>query len=182
MRTYSVGGRDVLDGYGTDEMCASGRGQVLMPWPNRLEDGRYEFDGRGHQLPLTEPESRNAIHGLVRWVSWRGADGTDGRVVMEHVIRPQPGYPFTVGLTIEYSLSDLGLSVRSTVTNLGTTRCPFGDGAHPYVRLDATTIDTRSLHVPARAVLQSDERGLPSGRSRSTARSSTSAVHARLGQ
>ncbi len=163
LRSFSVGDREVLDGYGPDDMCTSGRGQVLMPWPNRLADGRYEFDGRDHQLPLTEPENRNAIHGLVRWASWRAADRGDGRVLMEHVIRPQPGYPFTVGLTIEYTLSDLGLSVRSTATNLGTARCPFGAGAHPYVRLDAETIDALSLHVPARTVLQSDERGLPSG-------------------
>ncbi len=163
LRSFSVGDREVLDGYGPDEMCTSGRGQVLMPWPNRLEDGSYEFEGKRHQVPLTEPENRNAIHGLVRWASWRAADRNDGRVLMEHVIRPQPGYPFTVGLTIQYTLSDLGLSVRSTATNLGTARCPFGAGAHPYVRLDAETIDALSLHVPARTVLQSDERGLPSG-------------------
>lgn len=163
LRSLSIGDREVLDGYGPDEMCSSGRGQVLMPWPNRLEDGSYAFEGKRHQVPLTEPENRNAIHGLVRWASWRAADRNDGRVLMEHVIRPQPGYPFTVGLTIEYTLSDLGLSVRSTATNLGTARCPFGAGAHPYVRLDAETIDALSLHVPARTVLRSDERGLPSG-------------------
>jgi aldose 1-epimerase len=164
LRSYTVADRDVLDGYAADEMCASGRGQVLMPWPNRLADGRYEFDGRGHQLPLTEPENRNAIHGLVRWASWRAADRSDERVLMEHVIRPQPGYPFTLGLTIEYTLSDLGLSVRSTATNLGTARCPFGAGAHPYLKLDAPTIDSLALHVPAETVLQSDERSLPTGR------------------
>jgi aldose 1-epimerase len=164
LRSYTVADRDVLDGYAADEMCASGRGQVLMPWPNRLADGRYEFDGRGHQLPLTEPENQNAIHGLVRWASWRAADRTDERVLMEHVIRPQPGYPFTLGLTIEYTLSDLGLSVRSTATNLGTARCPFGAGAHPYLKLDAPTIDSLALHVPAETVLQSDERSLPTGR------------------
>ena len=73
LRSYTVGGRDVLDGYGADEQALSGRGQVLIPWPNRLQDGPYEFDGRRHQLPLTEPELSNAIHGLVRWVAWRSA-------------------------------------------------------------------------------------------------------------
>jgi aldose 1-epimerase len=163
LRSYTVDGREVLDGYGAGEMCASGRGQVLMPWPNRLEDGRYEFDGREHQLPLDEPANRNAIHGLVRWSSWSCADRSPERVLMEHVLHPRPGYPFTVGLTVEYTLSDLGLSVRSTATNLGVTRCPFGAGAHPYVRLDSSTIDALSLHVPARTVLQADERGLPCG-------------------
>ena len=51
-------------------MCTSGRGQVLLPWPNRIEDGTYEFEGRRHKLPLNEPDRRNAIHGLVRWAAW----------------------------------------------------------------------------------------------------------------
>ena len=46
---YSVGGRELLDGYGANEMSSSGRGQVLIPWPNRLQDGSYEFNGRRYQ-------------------------------------------------------------------------------------------------------------------------------------
>jgi aldose 1-epimerase len=45
-------------------MSSSGRGQALIPWPNRLQDGSYEFDRRRN-----EPERRNAIHGLVRWAA-----------------------------------------------------------------------------------------------------------------
>ena len=78
LRSYSAGGRDVLDGYGVDEQSPSGRGQVLVPWPNRLQDGSYEFDGRSHQLPLTEPEHSNAIHGLVRWAA--GASASASRI------------------------------------------------------------------------------------------------------
>src|SRR5262249_34364533 len=63
LRSYSAGGRELLDGYRADEMSSSGRGQVLIPWPNRLQDGRYEFDGQSHPPPLNEPEHRNAIHG-----------------------------------------------------------------------------------------------------------------------
>ena len=66
LRSYSAGGRKLVDGYGADEMSSSGRGQVLIPWPNRLQDGSYEFDGRRHQLPLNEPQHHNASHGLVR--------------------------------------------------------------------------------------------------------------------
>ena len=54
LRSYSAGSRELVDGYRADEMSSSGRGQVLIPWPNRLQDGRYEFDGRRHQLPLNE--------------------------------------------------------------------------------------------------------------------------------
>jgi len=141
-------------------MSSSGRGQVLIPWPNRLQDGSYEFDGQSHQLPLNEPEHRNAIHGLVRWAaSAREPD----RAVMEHVLHPQPGYPFSLMLSIEYALSDLGLRVRTTVKNVGTNPCPYGSGAHPYLTLGTATVDRLMLRVPGRTVLRPDERGLPVG-------------------
>jgi aldose 1-epimerase len=162
LRLYSAGGRDLVDGYGANEMSSSGRGQALIPWPNRLEDGSYEFDGRRHQLPLNEPERRNAIHGLVRWVAWNASAREPHRVVMEHILHPQPGYPFSLKLRIEYSLSAGGLRVQTTATNIGADRCPYGCGAHPYLTLGAT-IDRLILRVPARTVLRSDERGLPTG-------------------
>ena len=67
LRRYSVGDESVLDGYSVVAMCGSGRGQLLAPWPNRVQDGSYEFAGESYQLALDEPERRNAIHGLVRW-------------------------------------------------------------------------------------------------------------------
>jgi aldose 1-epimerase len=163
LRSYSVNGHDVLDGYAAGEMCSSGRGQVLIPWPNRLQDGRYEFGGRRHQLALTEPEHGNAIHGLVRWAAWTVRVHEPTRTVLEHVLHPQPGYPFTLALSIEYALSASGLSVRTTATNDGETACPFGAGAHPYLTLGTPTVDPLDLLVPARTVLCFDERGLPAG-------------------
>jgi aldose 1-epimerase len=163
LRAYSAGGRELIDGYGADEMSASGRGQVLIPWPNRLEDGCYEFDGRRQQLALNEPEHRNAIHGLVRWANWTVAEREAHRAVMAHVLHPQPGYPFSLGLRIEYALTDGGLRVRTAATNLGSEPCPFGSGAHPYLTLGTATIDSLMLRAPARTVLRSDARGLPVG-------------------
>jgi aldose 1-epimerase len=161
LRSYSVGGRELLDGYSADEMSSSGRGQVLIPWPNRLQDGSYEFNGRRHQLPLNEPEHCNAIHGLVRWSTWTATERQPHRVVMEHILYPQPGYPFLLRISIEYALSHNGLLVQTTATNLGTHTCPYGSGAHPYLTLGTATIDGLILQVPGRTVLRSDERGLP---------------------
>ena len=165
LRTYSVAGHDVLDGYGEDEMCRSGRGQVLIPWPNRLEDGSYEFDGRTHQVPIDDPEENDAIHGLVRWAAWRVGRRLPHAVVLEHVLHPRPGYPFSLALSIEYALSAEGLSVTTTATNVGPDPCPYGCGAHPYLRLGAAGIDPLLLEAPGRTVLSSDERGLPTGKS-----------------
>jgi aldose 1-epimerase len=163
LRAYSVGGRAVVNGYAVDEMATAGRGQVLIPWPNRLQDGRYEFEGRRHQLPLNEPEHANAIHGLVRWSVWSVAARESERVVMEHRLHPQPGYPFTLDLSIEYALSVGGLSVQTTATNVGPDRCPYGCGAHPYLSVGTDTVDATVLHVPAGTVLRADDRGIPTG-------------------
>ncbi len=160
LRTYSVGGADLLDGYQADEMCSSARGQVLIPWPNRIEDGSYEFDGHRYQLPLSEADASNAIHGLVRWASWAVSEDGPGRAVAEHVLHPQPGYPFTLSLRVEHTLSEGGLRVETTATNAGSQPCPYGAGHHPYLTV-GVAIDAVTLRVPARTVIRSDERGLP---------------------
>jgi aldose 1-epimerase len=164
LRSYEAGGAPVLDGYAENEMCRSGRGQVLLPWPNRLEDGSYDFDGQRLQLPINEVDKRDAIHGLVRWANWSVRELEDARVVMAHRLHPQPGYPFMLDIAIEYLLSDDGLSVTTTATNVGSSPCPYGAGAHPYLTL-GKAVDSLTLRAPARTVLVENERGIPVGRS-----------------
>jgi aldose 1-epimerase len=163
LRSFAAGGRDLLDAYPADAMAGSGRGQVLLPWPNRIQDGVYEFDGRRHQLPINEQAAGNAIHGLVRWAPWRLSVRDPSRIVVEHVLHPQPGYPFTLSVVIEYALAEGGLSVFTTATNIGLDACPFGAGNHPYVTAGTASVDEATLRAPAGTVLQSDERGIPAG-------------------
>jgi aldose 1-epimerase len=161
LRSYTVGGMDILDGYNVEEMARSGRGQVLIPWPNRIQDGTYESGGAKHQLPLNEIEARNAMHGLVRWVSWTTAEREDDRVVLAHTLRPQPGYPFSLALRLEYALSEEGLRVTTTATNVGREACPYGSGMHPYLTLGTETVDSLELCAPGRTMLRTDDRGIP---------------------
>jgi aldose 1-epimerase len=161
IRSYTARGREVLDGYPAGQPSPSGRGQVLIPWPNRLEDGSYEFDGQRHQLEVNEPENGNAIHGLVRWEPWTVAEREPHRVVMTHALSSQPGYPFTLELRIEYALAMDGLNVHTTATNVGESACPYGSGFHPYLTVGTETVDSVILHLPAGTVVGADERGLP---------------------
>jgi len=161
LRSYVVAGRDLLDGFPPGERPARGRGQVLAPWPNRIKDGSYEFDGKRMQLPLTEPEHGNAIHGLVRSATWDIADSAPDRVALTYLLEAQPGYPFSLALGIEYSLSEAGLTVTLAARNLGSEPCPYGSGQHPYFTLGTPSVDTLRLQVPAQVVVYSDERGLP---------------------
>jgi aldose 1-epimerase len=165
LRTYTVDGVDVLDGYAEHEMCSGGRGQLLVPWPNRIRDGRYRFGGADHQTPLSEPEHGNAIHGLVRWANWELDQRGRDRVIATHVLHPQVGYPFTLGLEVAYTLSGTGLGVAVTATNLGSEPLPYGLGQHPYFSVRTDLVDTAVLRVPATSVLEADARGIPTGRS-----------------
>ena len=163
IRSYSARGRDVIYGYPAEEMCSAGRGQVLMPWPNRVGDGRYEFGGRQQQLALSEPEHSNAIHGLVRWVPWSARVVAADRVVLVYDLLPQPGYPYFLELSIEYQLAEDGLRVRTTARNSGPRPCPFGSGAHPYLTAGTAVVDDSLLRAPGSTVLLSDDRGIPEG-------------------
>jgi len=164
LRRYSAGDRELLDGFAVDEMCSAGRGQLLLPWPNRIRDGRYSFGGKEHQLPLTEPERGNAIHGLVRWTVWAPVEYAADRIAMHHVLYPQPGYPFMLSLTVQYALSATGLTVTTSAVNVGPEPCPFGAGAHPYITVGTDLVDSATLQLPARTRLESDDRAIPVGR------------------
>jgi aldose 1-epimerase len=163
VRTYEAEGRSLLDGYGADEICTGARGQLLVPWPNRLRDGRYDFEGETHQVPLSEPDKQNAIHGFLRWESWQVADRADDRVVVEHMLHPRAGYPFALHTAVEYRVGAAGLRATVTATNLGDRGCPYGMGVHPYLRVDEDRVDSYWIESPANTLLTSDGRAIPTG-------------------
>jgi aldose 1-epimerase len=163
LREYLVGGEPVLDGYPVGAMCSAGRGCTLAPWPNRLRDGRYTFDGRTQQLALSEPANHNAIHGLVRWLPWTLLEQAEDRVVVEVTVRPQTGYPYGLQLRNDYRVDAGGLSLTTTGTNIGDQPLPYGVGFHPYLTLGAAQVDAGLLTVPADTWIAVDQRGLPTG-------------------
>jgi aldose 1-epimerase len=163
LRAYSLGSWEVIDGYGVQDRCNGGRGQPLIPWPNRLRDGRYRWKGAELQLDLSEPARQNAMHGLVRWRNWEVRAREAARVVLGHVLYGEPGYPFILALELEYVLEPRGLTVTTSALNIGPETCPYGAGMHPYFSLGAATIDEAILNVPAAHRLLADERGIPVG-------------------
>jgi aldose 1-epimerase len=164
LRSYTIAGRPAVDGFAESEMCSAFRGQLLLPWANRIGDGRYPFGGEEHQLPLDEPERGNAIHGLTRWASWAGELLSPRRLEMRHRLFARPGYPHCLDLTAVYELNPSGLRFSIAAVNVGTTPAPFASGAHPYLDVGTPLIDTCRLQVPASTVLLTDPRGLPVGR------------------
>ena len=162
LRTYDVDGVAVLDGYAEHEMVTAARGQPLVPWPNRLHGGRYTWDGTEHEVPLDEPSQGNALHGLARYRAWRPVDRTRDAVTMTLRLHPSPPYPFCLDLAVRYALTDEGVVVESSATNVGADAAPYAQGAHPYITVGGRIDDAR-LTLPADTRLPTDENQIPTG-------------------
>lgn len=163
LRVLHHEGRALVAGFGEDQMSSNGRGQLLVPWCNRIRDGRYSFGGSEHQLPLSEPKRHNASQGLVRWVAWSVLERAADAVTLGHRLLPQPGYPWTLDLRVRYQLADTGLTVTQSATNPGSSAAPYASGAHPYLRAGEGVVDGWELCLPARTRLLTDDRLLPVG-------------------
>ncbi|HWS38265.1 MAG TPA: aldose 1-epimerase family protein [Actinoplanes sp.] len=163
LRSYSVDGADIVDGFGTDEFSPGSAGQILAPWPNRIRDGKYEFEGTAYQLALTEAARSNAIHGLVNWSRWRLASQAADTVTLEFDLPAQPGYPWSLTLRTHWSVSADGLKCVQEVVNTAETNAPWGYSVHPYLKVPGVTVDETVLHVPAKSRVLADSRLLPIG-------------------
>ncbi|MBA3781311.1 MAG: aldose 1-epimerase family protein [Nocardioides sp.] len=164
LRVLEHQGHRIIDGFDADAMAAGGRGQLLMPWPNRLRDGKYTWQGRDLQLALTEPARQHASHGLVRWVSWTLEEHAPHSVSLVHRLMAQTGYPWLVELRVHYVLSADGLTVTQSATNLGDSPAPYASGAHPYLRIGEGPVDGWELTLPAASRCLVDDRLIPVGR------------------
>lgn len=164
LREFRYRDRPVIAEYGPDELPPGASGQLLAPWPNRIDGGRYTIDGTSYQLDLSEPAQGNAIHGLTRWAGWQEAEHTADAVRLRHVLHGHPGYPFCLDLAAEYRLSAAdGLQVSVTASNPGSRPAPYGTGSHPYLTTGAPVVDECELLLPAAQWLRPGDRGIPRG-------------------
>jgi aldose 1-epimerase len=164
LRMLSHDGMALITGFEPDELPPHSAGQLLSPWPNRIDGGKYEFGGKIHQLELSEAARGNAIHGLSRWANWKPAAHMSDEITLTHLLLGRPGYPFCLELSVSYRLDAAeGLQVSVTAVNVGQQPAPYGTGCHPYLTTGATAIDDCELELPAAQWLPADDRGIPAG-------------------
>ncbi len=163
LRIFEVGGEPVIWGFDENEICSAGRGQVLAPWPGRIQDGTYTFLGTQGVAGLDDLDRCCAIHGLVRWVPWKIQDLTSESVQLEYWLAPQPAYQFSLRLTVIYTLGNQGLTVNYHALNEGDKPLPFGIGFHPYLAVNNGSVDNARIQIPASIRLLLSDRGLPVG-------------------
>ncbi|MBO1901036.1 aldose 1-epimerase family protein [Leucobacter weissii] len=153
LRSLVHAGRDLVVPFDADEVRPAYRGATLVPWPNRVVDGTYSFDGADHRLPLTEPQRAHALHGLGSWLAFDAVDEGADFVTLEAVIQPQAGYPWRIGVSTTYSLGPEGLTQLVRARNESSSAAPFGTAPHPYLVAGSGPVDEWTLELPAERML-----------------------------
>ena len=116
---------------------------ILFPFPNRIRDGRFTWDGKVYELPLNDGPMKNAIHGFSSNRAWQiidsGASATNAWVtgLFQSADYPELGslWPAAYALRVTYRLGPGRLRIEANVENPDVKLLPFGLGYHPYFRI-----------------------------------------------
>jgi aldose 1-epimerase len=161
-----IDGNSSLDEFSTSRIFNNAK---LIPFPNRIKDGFYNFDGKNYQLDCNLTQEKNAIHGLLYDKEFdvirNNLSDTSGEVVFSHLYdRIHSGYPFKFETEISFKLSlDSGFTCTTHVTNRGKKAMPFGDGWHPFFNFNKQ-VDLLYLKFNSKYLIDVDERMIPKGK------------------
>jgi aldose 1-epimerase len=163
----------LLDGYKSEEEFATQRlknfkGSKLFPFPNRINQAQYTFEGKNYSLEKNFPQENNAIHGLVLETNFtvKNELANEAEARLELTYRSEGdsrGYPFRYELSITYTLSPTGFSCTTKAINTSDTEMPVGDGWHPYFKTGIQLNDL-FLQLPSDEILETDEKLIPTGK------------------
>lgn len=158
--TYA--GRDIVLPHSVDELPEGYLGKTLMPWPNRIADGVYTWEGTTHEVPVNEASTGAALHGLMTWVDWDVIHSDSDSATLGAFIAPRYGYPWALEAWVTYALDQTrGLSVTLHAKNIGTDPAPYGVSSHPYLTIGKARNDAYELSVPAATIVEVDENLAP---------------------
>lgn len=137
---------------------------VLIPYSNRIEGGRFTFQGQTYQLANGE---RHASHGDVRGRAWQvdSVTATAIHCSIDSRTYADANWPWPFTATLAYTLRENTLFARLTVTNQGTSAMPAGLGWHPYYnRTLAHDGEPILLHFEVQSVYpDANDNRIPSG-------------------
>lgn len=148
---------------------------ILFPFPNRIRNGKFEYQGKSYSLTINEPERGHAIHGLVYTRPWQvsdmGASDADGAWVTclfdsRDFPELKDSFPSSFTLTYTYRLKDGALINEFTAQNVGDERMPYGFGVHPWFPAPLSSKGSRAecrLHAPVDRIWELDAGLVPLG-------------------
>ncbi|PPF77860.1 aldose epimerase [Subtercola sp. Z020] len=163
LRVLEFDGVPVVHGFEKEVAPLFCAGWMLAPWPNRVRDGRWNDAGIERQLPLTEPERGNALHGFLFALHHTVVRRTESSITLRASIQPTDGYPFALTVDTAFELGQNTLTVTHTLANVGERPAPAALGAHPYFRIGDVPIPDLVVTVDAATRVTVDDRLNPTG-------------------
>ncbi len=141
---------------------------LLFPFPSRIPDGKFSFEGNDYQLPINEPARGNAIHGFVNDAVFEVVNQTtlNDSAILSLLYKYDgslSGYPFPFDLTITYILMPGVMGVDFEVKNTGKSNLPAAFGWHPYFKFDGVSVDDLTISIPSTTTITFDEAMIPTG-------------------
>lgn len=159
--SWKVDGTEMLLTHDADAVGEGYQGKTILPWPNRIDHGKYSFGGQELQVAINEPKRDAALHGLMGFVEWEPVHHDNDSVTLAYFLHPQYGYPFSLAFEIEYKVSEEGVTSTLTARNTGETEAPFGTANHSYIAASNGTIDEITFALPAGTYYQTNDRLIP---------------------
>jgi len=131
----------------------------LIPYSNRIRDGRFSFAEQTYQLPLNFGDHPHSIHGVAWQSSWQPIRITAAKAVIELDYR-SGDWPFPFRAVQSFELDGAALRQEIAVTNTHDVPAPAGLGVHPYFPRHGGAV----LQAEAEFVWLTDETCLPTER------------------
>jgi len=171
--SYKVGALEVIAGPANPEAWRAhphrGGIPILFPWPGRIADARFTFEGVEYRVTVNEAAHGNSIHGFACEnpfrITRRGPYFIGGKLDSGEHPQIASRWPWPFRLELDYEVGN-GLRLRVRVTNTGEKTMPFGFGAHPYFHAPlrpAGTRDAMQVQLEADARWPLDARLVPTG-------------------
>lgn len=161
LRALSIDNIDLVVGYEVDEPAPLCAGIVMAPWPNRIDGGKWQYEGKTLEVDITIHSQQNANHGFLGRYPFHLVSSDSASVTLGASIFPREGYPFLVELEVTYRLSETGLEVAHRANNRSAAAAPYAIGGHAYFQFSTTPTADLMLSSEAKTFVKCNDRQIP---------------------
>jgi aldose 1-epimerase len=163
LRSLAIESLELVEPGEFDSLSPFCEGVIMSPWPNRIDGGKWQYQGRILELPINLHSQQNSNHGLLLDYVYEVVEQGEASVTLGALIHARLGYPFDVYTTVTYELVEAGIKISHTAENLSDEVAPYALGGHPYFKISGVATEDLFLRSDASTVLVVDDRQIPTG-------------------
>ena len=164
-------GQSIIDGHQTIEELLKNewfKNSFLFPFPNRLKNGKYIFEGKSYQFAINDPGTVNAIHGFGLNQAFKiislDCKKNYAEIHCQHQnAGTDPAFPFAFNFDVKIRISEPGsFMIDFQIKNESQQKIPIGAAWHPYFNC-FDNLDQVYMQMPDCQFIDVDKFAIPSG-------------------